>query len=53
LREFLRPAKLPVSFTDRSSVSEFIIAYLSFKNNNIFHFTIKKHLHEVKSLFPL
>ena len=53
LREFLRPAKLPVSFTERISVSRLTIAYLSFKNNNIFHFTIKKHLHEVKSLFPL
>ncbi|MEE0462696.1 hypothetical protein, partial [Blautia hydrogenotrophica] len=37
LREFLRPAKLPVSFTERISVSRLTIAYLSSKNNNIFH----------------
>ena len=37
LREFLRPAKLPVSSTERISVSRVTIAYMSFKNNALLY----------------
>ena len=36
-REFLRPAKLPVSSTERISVSRVTIAYMSFKNNALLY----------------